>query len=85
MPLPTHRWNPETGRYDAVQAQAMTVWAQTYVPNMVRWVEPQETTLVTVIADVPLAGGTGVLARYTRDTNFAGNLTEALKVMGFAK
>lgn len=85
MTQKTHRWNPETGRYDAVQAQAMTVWAQTYVPNMVRWVEPQETTLVTVFEPLTLANGQGVLATYRRDTNFAGNLTEALKVMGFGK
>lgn len=50
----------------------------------IRWVEPTETTTVSVVDhNVPLAGEAGTLATYRRDTTFAGNLTEALKVMGF--
>lgn len=80
-PTPRHPTNPTHGATHAT----VESFAITYTPKAVRWVEPPPAvTHVTVWEPLTLANGGGTLATYRRDTNFAGNLSEAVKVIEFA-
>lgn len=76
--------NPTKPQRHGVTTSEGSAFALTLPKTVIRWVEPDERTTVSVTAHgLPLAGDGGTLAVYRRDTTFAGNLTEALKVMGF--
>ena len=64
-----------------VSAERGAAFAAT-IPS-VRWLEPEESTLVTVEETRQTIGDNGALFRYRRDTNFAGNLTEAIRILQF--
>ena len=89
MPTTPRPTAPDAPRALAAHAHgqseaAVAAFAQTYVPAHCRWVDAPETVRVSMLAPVTLAGGHGMLASYRRDTNFAGSLSEAIRVIEFA-
>lgn len=75
---------PKLKFHDAEISEVMSEWSGDYHPT-VRLIEPDETVSATVTEDLALPNGQGYLTRYRRSTNFAGNLTEAIKVIGYGK
>lgn len=64
--------------FDAEIAEVMTEWSEEYHP-LINWYNDSTTKVTHVVQQKE----NGTLVTYRRDTTFAGNLNEALKVIGF--
>ncbi len=71
-------------RFDALVAQSTTAYIVKYHPGQV-WLEPEYETIEVAEVSHHFDTQTQTHAIYRRDTNFAGSLSEAVRVIEFSK